>query len=184
MAKPEAAGRRRLFFALWPDAALREAIRVAAEPAVRHALTLPGARAIPAANYHIPIAFLGQVSASSCPDILRVARRARFLPFDVSLERTGYWPRSRIVWLAPASVPPALGALAADLWRKLGDLGLVEDDRPYQPHVSLCRNAGGGAGMRLARPLVWPVSSFALVESQLSAEGSVYTVLEQFPAGD
>ena len=51
---------RRLYFALWPDAALRATIaRVAAGPAA-----VAGGRAVPAADLHVTLAFLGGVPAA------------------------------------------------------------------------------------------------------------------------
>jgi 2'-5' RNA ligase len=142
------------------------------------------ARVVPAASYHITLAFLGAVSASSLPDIVAAARNVRFLPCEISLDHTGYWPRSRVAWLAPTEYPLVINALVDDLWNKLAGLGFRADIGQYRPHVSLCRNVSGGLSKRLQTPVIWPVVSFVLAESNPSADGPVYTVLEQFPAGD
>ena len=172
--------KKRLFFALWPDDEVREQIAADAGRTIERS----DGRTVPPSNYHITLTFLGSVTASSLPDIVAAARNVRFLPCEIVLDHTGYWPRSRVAWLAPADYPLVLNALVDDLWNKLADLGFRAESRRYRPHVSLCRDVSGGLKMRLKTPVVWPVSAFALVESNLSDKGPVYTVLEQFSAGE
>ena len=178
--KPSRTKKKRLFFALWPGDEVRAQITADAGRTIEDS----SGPIVPAINYHITLAFLGSVSASSLPDIVAALRNVRFLPCEITLDHTGYWPRSRIVWLAPSDYPLVLSALVDDLWNKLADLGFQVEARQYRPHVSLCRNVSGGLATRLKTPVVWPVSSFVLAESNPSAEGPVYTVLEHFPAGD
>jgi 2'-5' RNA ligase len=178
--QPSRTKKKRLFFALWPSDEVRAQIAADAGRMIEDG----GAPTVPAINYHITLAFLGFVSASSLPDIVAAMRNVRFLPCEITLDHTGYWPRSRIAWLAPNDYPLVLSALVDDLWNKLAGLGFRTEARQYRPHVSLCRNVSGGLAMRLKVPVVWPVSSFVLAESNPSAEGPVYTVLEHFPAGD
>jgi 2'-5' RNA ligase len=178
--KPSRTKKKRLFFALWPSDEVSAQIAVDAG----HTIEGAGTRAVPPFNYHITLAVLGSVSASSLPDIVATVRNVRFLPCEITLDHTGYWPRSRVAWLAPSDYPLVLGALVDDLWNKLAGLGFRAEARQYRPHVSLCRDVSGGLAMRLKTPVVWPVSSFVLAESNASAEGPVYTVLEHFLAGD
>ena len=176
-----AVAKKRLYFGLWPTEEIREAIVSGAARAIEGT----GQRgAVPPQNYHITLAFLGSVSASGVSELAAVARQVRFLPFDIALERTGYWPRSQVGWVAPAEPPARLLALVDDLWNKLTDLGYLRENRPYMPHVTIGRKVGGGFGTQLPLPVNWPVSSFVLVESATRAEGPVYTVLEEFFAGD
>lgn len=170
--------KQRLFFALWPDAAVREQLAIAAAPLItdlRHPV-------IPGENYHLTIAFLGAVSPATVPDIVATARGVRFAPFELVLEQGGYWQRARIAWLAPAGCPLSLATLVDDLWNKLAGLGLALDSRQFRPHITLARDADPVASVQLVPRLRWPVQSFALLESTPGSAGSVYTVLEEFPA--
>jgi 2'-5' RNA ligase len=172
-------GKKRLFFALWPDEDIRAAIADAAATVIQHA----GQKAVPAANYHITLAFLGAVSAASLADIVQVARGVRFLPFTLQLDRLGYWPRSQVEWLAPSSLPLQLPDLVDNLWNKLGAMGFEHDARQYRPHVTLSRRAGAAPNNAQAHPVTWRASSFVLVESRPGKKHPIYTVLEHFPAG-
>jgi 2'-5' RNA ligase len=171
-------GKQRLFFALWPDATLREQIAAAAEPVLAELQP----HAVPVQNYHLTIAFLGAVSVATVPDVAAAARGIRFAPFELVLQQGGYWQRSCTAWLAPVSCPQALAALVGDLSNKLTDLGLALDNQQFRPHVTLARNAGAAASVQLATPVRWRVQSFVLLESTPGAAGPVYTVLEEFPA--
>ncbi len=173
----------RLFFALWPDPQVRQRIAMDVEPALRSA-DRSTMNPVEPANYHITLAFLGAVSASSLEDIVRICSDVRFGRFSLELDRTGYWPRSRIAWLGMSHHSLELEALVDDLWNKLADLGFRQEPQPYQPHVSLCRKASGGLGISLDSPINWPVASFVLAQSTSGEDGPVYTVLEQFIAGD
>jgi 2'-5' RNA ligase len=174
--------KQRLFFALWPDDSVRAQVTARAARAIEAAAKDGGKIVVPA-NYHVTLAFLGAVSSSSVADVVAAAAWVRFLPFELSLERTGYWPRSLVAWLAPAATPAPLEALVDDLWHKLIDIGLHRKSLRYQPHLTLNRKARGGIRMALDAPVNWPVASFALVESVTAETGPVYTVLEEFVAG-
>lgn len=174
------ADRKRLYFALWPDTALRQEFTGLATLAADAADGTP----LPAENLHLTLAFLGQVSAASVADIVDATRSARFLPFELTLDRLGFWPRSGVAWLAPQPPQAMLEALVDDLWRKLEGLGFCRENRPYRPHVTLCRKVSRGLEKSLQPPIVWSVREFYLVESQPGAQASDYTLLQKFSAGD
>ena len=67
----------RLFFALWPDPELRQRIASDVESAL-HSADRSTINPVEPANYHITLAFLGAVSASSLDDIVRVCSDVRF----------------------------------------------------------------------------------------------------------
>lgn len=176
----EAVSAARLFFAIWPDQAVREQIIAATKSAVDAA----GGRPIPPENYHITLAFLGSVSAPYLAAVRRAGRVLGFPTFTLTLARTGYWPRSRIAWLGPLACPEPLRALVAGLWEPLAAVGLSAANPDYKPHLSLARKVPGGLESRLLQPIEWPVTEFVLVRSDTSPAGAVYTALEHFPAAD
>ena len=178
-----AVDKMRLFFALWPDESVRHFIVEDTEAVVIEA----GGKPVQPRNYHVTLAFLGEVRQSSLDEIVRVARSVRFKGFSLRLDRTGYWSGSRTLWLSPSDCPKELTALVDDIWNKLEDLGFAIEHGLYRPHVSLCRNVPEGNearfDSRLYEPIEWPVTSFALVHSMDGQTGPSYTVLEHFAAG-
>jgi 2'-5' RNA ligase len=99
---------------------------------------------------------------------------------ELPIEQAHYWPHNRIVWAGPRETPPALAALADDLARALGRAGFELEDRAFSAHVTLLRRARVRHALPPPPAVSWPVEAFALVRSDLSAEGASYSVLRRF----
>ncbi len=169
----------RLFFALWPDEALRLEIRRATRAAVRQA----GGRPVPPENYHVTLAFLGHVPESRLEAVMAVA--TPMVPLSLSLDRYGYFPGPRVLWLGPAETPAALRELAQRLNASLASAGLPCDRRPFHAHLTLCRKVRAQP-RDLPRPagLRWDVAEIVLVASETDPAGARYRVLARFGAAN
>lgn len=170
--------RQRLFFALWPPAALRPALGALARARVPRQ-----ARAVAAGNLHITLAFVGAVAAESRACLEQAAATVTGAPFELALDRIGAWPGPGILWLAPSAIPPALGQLAGDLQQALQPCGYRPEARAYQPHVTLARKLKGPFPGTSVAPLSWPVRDFVLAESLTTPAGPGYQVLRRWPLG-
>jgi 2'-5' RNA ligase len=170
----------RLFFALWPDEPVRQALSGWAQ-ACREGSQ---GRLVRRENLHATLAFLGEVDRSRLPQLRSLAHALAAGRFELVLERIGYWPHNRIVYAAPAAMPVPLSALAAALALRLSRAGFRTEERPYFAHVTLLRAARRAPpGVRPA-PLRWPVDSIALVESRRDAGDLVYRPLEHWTLTD
>ena len=169
-----APSRRRLFFALWPDDATRQAVVRATRRAVRAC----GGKPTPKANIHVTLAFLGPVTADDLARIEAI-EPPPCAPFELVLDRLGFWERARVLWLGPKHVPTVLSALERELWDRLVALGFERERKPYAPHVTLARKARGVDAE--FDSVVWPVDGIALVESKTGPRNSRYTVLKSWP---
>lgn len=172
----DSAAPQRLFFALWPDGVVREAL----------AELLKGesprtGRRVPAPNLHLTLAFVGNVTADQRACLEAAATTVAAAPFTLTLDRLGFWPRPRIVWAGATETPEALRALVARLNAALVPCGYRPEQRPYQAHVTLTRKAQAPVGCRDIPPIVWPAAEFCLVESVSEEHGSVYRVLARWP---
>lgn len=176
MPPAEVAAARRLFFALWPDGAVRAALAGVLEDEPPRT-----GRCVPAGNLHLTLAFVGTVTAEqrACMEIAAAAVEAA--PFTLTLDRLGYWPRPRVVWAGTGVTPAALRALVARLTTGLSGCGYAPEQRPYQAHVTLVRKASAGPQRREIPPIVWTAADFCLVESVAGDGGSVYRVLARWP---
>jgi 2'-5' RNA ligase len=166
--------RHRVFFALWPDDTTRSAL----SHATRAAVQASGGRPIAKDRLHLTVAFLGELTAAG----VAVARGVPPIDvgaFELTLDAIGIWPESRVLWLAPRSLPAPLEALEAQLWERLAAQGFGAEDRSYRPHITLARRARPVETE--AVPVRWRVEELALVESFPDGRNVHYEVLERWP---
>lgn len=171
--------RLRLFFALWPGAAVAAALHARA-CALRAGC---GGRAMRRDTIHLTLAFLGELPAQDAGRLMAIAAGIRGDRFVLELDRIGAWHGSRILWSAPSRAPAALAALAAALEEGLRAGGFTLERRAFAPHLTLVRNARQAPPAGEAAPLRWPVASFVLVSSERDASGAHYRVLGRWGLG-
>lgn len=167
---------RRLFFALWPDEATREALRRAARPAVRRS----GGKPVPEANYHLTLAFLGSVPDEKLDAIVTAARLIEVQRLHLTFDRFGYFPASRVFWIGCGEIPPALRDLNARLWADMEAVGLERDTKPFHVHLTLARKVRVAPEVDPPPLVSWTVADFVLAESETDPDGARYQVLERF----
>jgi len=168
----------RLFFALWPDEAVRASLARVVET-LKQANT---AKWVKPEKLHITLAFLGGVNEDRLPLVGRVADGVVGQSFELNLDRIEFWPRSGIICLSPAKAPEALKNLANSLNAELGRAGFAMENRPYRAHLTLARKGcpNGVLPQALDSPIRWGVSSFSLIESQIGRAGSPHRVRKRW----
>jgi len=169
----------RLFFALWPDDQLREALRQATRKAVRAS----GGRPVPARNLHVTLAFLGSVAETDRASVEAAAAAVSEPAFAFALDRLKVWPRAKTLVLAPGSAGEGLARLHSTLWSGLGEIGYPRETRPFRPHVTLARKVATPGEMHLAAPIGWRADAFVLVRSVTDPGGAQYEVIGRWPLG-
>ena len=163
----------RLFFALWPEAALRDAL-------VAERGALPGApgRLSHPLDLHLTLVFIGAVDDAVLPCIETAAADVVLAPFTLTLDALCDW-RKQQLWLArPDATPDALLNLVSQLQQHLLACGLQPEPRPYRPHVTLARQAPSIDARQLA--LTWPVRDFVLAASAPGRTPS-YRIIRTWP---
>jgi len=91
------------------------------------------------------------------------------------------WRKNAVAWAGVLSVPPPLAELQQKIARLLLASGLEPEERPFAVHVTLARRITVAVRHPLAPPLVWHVTAFALVASELDTAGARYRVLSSWP---
>ena len=175
---------QRLFFALWPDASARAALRTLANDVAARR----GGRAPREDNLHVTLAFLGDVNADRIAGLEAIGATcaSACAPFPVTLVALGGASHG-IAWLAPRSVPPSLAALHVALTGALEREGFPVERRRYRPHVTLARHCTLPVRRHALAPVTWRVERLSLVASTPSPQGSIYNDIATWPlskAGD
>ena len=164
----------RLFFALWPAASVRMDLGAAAA-----AVPLsPPARRVPAVNFHLTIAFVGDVAAGALPALQRIGAAAKAPRCSVRLDGYEYWPKPECVVALAGTVPVPLQALWDDLHRALAGAGFALRVKALRPHVTLARHCRTAPALPSLAPIDWPADALSLVRSETDAGAPVYTVLD------
>ena len=178
---------RRLFFALWPEAAERAALI----HAVRKAVRLSGGRPVPEANLHLTLAFLGSVPESRVPELRTIAGQvaATFprtrVPLVLTLQGLAHWEQSQVLAVLAHEVAggtPSGSAqiLAGTLSREAAAAGFDPDLKPFRAHVTVARKVAHAPHTGAPRSVAWSFAQFALVESRTLPAGPVYSVVDSF----
>ena len=169
----------RIFFALWPDDGLRQQLKEILSPLLKK----HPARRVPVHNWHITLAFLGNVSPENYACAQQRANDVKGSAFALSLDQFGFWPKPRVVWLGCTEVPEPLNNLVGLLNSVLHACAYTPERRAYAPHMTILRKATQGLDAAAIKPIGWRVTEFVLVESVTSKTGSVYEVIKRWPLG-
>jgi 2'-5' RNA ligase len=164
----------RLFFALWPDPTLRE--RVANVAAALRLETT--ARRVPRENYHVTLAFMGEVASAELAALRQLGRSQRAFANEIRFDACEYWKGAQAIVAVARQAPEAVSELANKLVRS----SIVEP--ALRLHVTLARKVAQAPVPQAMSPFEWDARSFSLVRSDTSLAHSVYTVVDTWPLLD
>ncbi len=168
----------RLFFALSPPETARQRIASTAKQ-LREAHQL-GGRLIKAERLHMTLFFLGDVSAQAEARVLKVAGSLECPPFSLRLDTAGCFRNRQIpVWLGPDKPPQALTYLADKLETHLASEATTGSP-PFNPHVTIIREADSPLKQLAIEAIEWHVSEFVLIRSILHERPVRYEIIESF----
>jgi 2'-5' RNA ligase len=124
---------KRIFFALWPDHRQRERLRDLIGPVAKEV----EGRAVDRRNWHVTLAFIGDLDVRFIPGLMEAARGIRMEPFRLRLDRLEFWPRPKIAAVVPPRVPPDMEVLVGRLNSLMMDVGVEPQDRVYRQQARL-----------------------------------------------
>lgn len=175
MAEP--AKLRRLFFALWPDDAVRGEIVRRFENMPQYAMQ--GSKTVPS-NLHITLHFIGNVDEPTMACLQQAGRTVQGAAFELKLDNLGYFSKPQVFWMGCSNMPATLQVLHQQLAEALLPCGYEADARPFSPHVTLMRKLRAPGDFVAIESINWPVQSFALVESVACPDGVQYQLVENY----
>lgn len=175
----------RSFIALELPALLQEDVAALA----RQLKTSVRGRFVPRENYHVTIAFLGDVTERELADAMLVLDEAtsRFGPVELAPDGLGKFGRANdaTLWLG-FTQDPALMELATFVRAGLDDASVSFDAKPFLPHLTIARRAALDHGMLPALPFPAPAQTdeLTLFKSTLTGDGAIYEPIYTVRLGD
>jgi 2'-5' RNA ligase len=178
----------KVFFALWPAAAERGQLAAWQKP-LQH---LCGGRAMRGGTLHNTLVFIGDVDEARLEALQWAAQEVKGEAFELCFEVARYWGHNSIVYAAPAEVPQQLAQLVGALEQRLLVHGFKFDQREYQPHVTLLRNArwtDAALPQKIPQKMpqmhcvCWQIREFALMQSVTHNGLADYRALARFTLG-
>ena len=147
-------------------------------------------------NIHLTLKFLGDIPLLQVEKLSQAASRSveDIAPFKIVLEQTGAFPphgSPRVLWIGVNDLEGKLGKLRARLEDAAARSGFKKEPRPFHPHLTLARLRKPQHSRTLAsahkamefEPAEISVSELLVIRSELSREGSKYTVVSRHALG-
>jgi 2'-5' RNA ligase len=146
------------------------------------------------ANLHLTLKFLGEVPRALVADFSKAVSQAvtHVQPFSIRLEQTGSFPahgQPRVLWIGLDDLSSELARLHARLEEESAQVGFAKETRPFHPHLTIARlrQADNARALAVAHkqmefdPVEIAVAELLVIRSELSSEGSKYTVVSRHP---
>ena len=181
-AKPATA---RVFFALWPSPEVAERLGDIADDSAQSF----GGRATRRDTIHLTLAFLGNVAEARLPELSIAAASVGGEPFSINIDELGFWAHNHLLWAGCKAPSAPLDAISRRLRLALARAGfrVGGEGRDFVPHVTLVRRVPEATAPsdchppQSIEPFIWRNERFVLVRSTLSALGSSYRIIDEFP---
>ena len=152
---------------------------------------IAGARWVPEEQLHLTLAFVGEVDAAASDLLSERLAGISSEGFILHFSRLGCFPNNRkprVIW-AGLEPEPLLGRLVSLVRQAALDTGILLEERPFAPHITLARfrqppgREIGPLVSQLQLPKLQPVivEDFILYCSSLTASGAIHTPLRHFP---
>ena len=153
-------------------------------------------------NIHLTLKFLGNTPSERVADISKSVSEAveSFPVFKVALGEAGVFPnfkKPHVLWIDLKDPYNQLKILQGKVDAKMEQLGFTRKKKKFNPHLTLARIKPSKGKVRgvfedlkqkvESIPSIdaefFQVSSVRLIRSELTTEGSVYTILGESPLG-
>lgn len=168
----------RLFFALRPEGAVREACAEAGRDVKLR--TQPGGYLSSTDLLHITMVFLGDfVSREQEMAAVKAAAQVRCAPFTLKLDYAGSFRNNPKIpyWLSAREKPEALDGLYRGIKDAMAAGGVTVDRMKFVPHLTIIRDAQRPLPDTAIKPIVWEVKEFVLLRSLLNQRPVTYETL-------
>lgn len=173
----------RLFFALQPSPDLGTRLLDAAAPLV----AALGTQSAPVGNLHATLCFVGAVAPERLDALRAAVSQVRSVSVELEFDAFEYWARPKVLVAVATHESKEANALSVALQGAVAAAGFTPDQKTFRAHLTLARKIP----TRDAEKISWPqkispgfvvrCENFALMQSEKSEHGSIYSVIDTWP---
>ncbi|WP_166423442.1 RNA 2',3'-cyclic phosphodiesterase [Paraglaciecola sp. 20A4] len=167
----------RVFFALTPPPPTKLAIEAWREKAFPHFIS-----PVKASNFHITLAFLGQISEPQLDTLSQyLDSQLNIKSFSLTLDYLGYWSKPKALWIGNTHVPKPQLDLVELLYKAAQNSGISVQKRDYISHLTLARKCHENPPAPLLEPsFTFKNSEVTLYQSVSTDHGVMYRPLAEW----
>lgn len=173
----------RAFIAIEAPEDVRRAVAQAQDKLAR---TCANVKWVAKQNLHLTLQFLGEIDDAQADRLRALLREiaSHHPPFEIEYAGIGTFPR--VIWVGCRGAMERLASLAGEVEKAAEECGVPREDRGFTAHLTIGRVKERGPRVRPEPDRAFgrqTVDAFALVRSELTPKGSIYTPLETFRLG-
>jgi len=152
---------------------------------------LPGARWVSPDQLHLTLRFIGDTDEAQCTSIQSALAGVTAPPFELALQNIGWFPargNPHVLWVGLPESPQLL-SLHQDIEIALLSAGVLPDERPFSPHITIARLKDMQrshlqkfvAATPPFRSPLFTITEFRLYASTLTPTGAIHNCLQTYP---
>lgn len=154
---------------------------------------------VKAKNFHITIAFLGQLTHAQEKEVIALCQSALYHPavcqylnenpnkpasgpaaYELLSESLGHFKRPQVTYLAVKQLPAALRSIVMKLKKALQPFSADSDENHYTPHVTILRKSKA-IPLWNSPNISMPIKSISLYHSISTSSGVHYQPIKTWP---
>ncbi|WP_026376876.1 RNA 2',3'-cyclic phosphodiesterase [Aestuariibacter salexigens] len=138
-------------------------------------------KAVPAANFHITLAFLGNIDARQQETLISNLDSLIEKTFSLELDITGWFKKPQVLWIGCEHIPEQLAKLAASTASAARASSIQVRTDTYTPHVTLAHKVKEPPAALFTPSVQCHFGQFHLFESLSTAHGVTYPIRHTWP---
>ncbi|KGJ99217.1 RNA 2',3'-cyclic phosphodiesterase [Thalassotalea sp. ND16A] len=137
-------------------------------------------KAVAAENFHLTLAFLGNVDEQQLHQLMATAHTIECPKITINLTELGFWHKPKVLYLTSNSCPAELKKLANTCTNAAVATGISITERHYIPHLTLARKAKYLPSITTPIDFTLNFAEFCLFQSLSTESGVKYQALKSW----
>ncbi|MDG1731379.1 MAG: RNA 2',3'-cyclic phosphodiesterase [Thalassotalea sp.] len=138
-------------------------------------------RSVDKGNFHITLSFIGAIESEQLVNLIDTIERIEKPKCSISLNQLDCWAKPKVLFLTSISTVESIQKLAANVIAAVRSNDIFQEERPYIPHLTLCRKAKTAPIVTEAFKFKLDFQQCHLFESVPTDTGVQYNIIYTWP---